>query len=175
MNKVAVIGCPGSGKTYFSRELSKITGLPLIHLDRLYHDKELPEDPVEKRPLWLKQVQKISDNKQWIMDGNYKSSFDIRLSAADTIIVLDYPKYLVIYRLFKRRLQYHNKLRPDMPNGWQERINWDFYKFVWNFKRQYLPLLLDKVKEHGRGKSVIVLSNPEQAKQYLKKLKENSG
>ena len=33
MNKVIVIGCPGSGKSTFSRALHELTDLPLYHLD----------------------------------------------------------------------------------------------------------------------------------------------
>ena len=35
MKKVLIIGCPGSGKSYFSRELAEATGLPLYHIDKI--------------------------------------------------------------------------------------------------------------------------------------------
>ena len=37
MKKVIVIGCPGSGKSTFSRKLRDKTGLPLFYLDTIWH------------------------------------------------------------------------------------------------------------------------------------------
>ena len=37
MKRVIVIGCPGSGKTTFAEKLHKNTGLPLFHLDAIWH------------------------------------------------------------------------------------------------------------------------------------------
>ena len=48
MNKVIVIGCPGSGKSYFSKVLHNVTGLPLYHLDNIFWnaDKTVVDKPV---------------------------------------------------------------------------------------------------------------------------------
>lgn len=35
MKKIMVIGCPGIGKSTFSRTLHKLTGIPLFHLDMM--------------------------------------------------------------------------------------------------------------------------------------------
>lgn len=36
MKKVIVIGCPGSGKSTFSKALHKITDIPLFHLNMIF-------------------------------------------------------------------------------------------------------------------------------------------
>ena len=36
MNKVIVIGSPGAGKSYFSKQLASSIELPLYHLDNIY-------------------------------------------------------------------------------------------------------------------------------------------
>ncbi len=167
MNKVVVIGCPGSGKTYFSKRLSEITGLPLIHLDRLYHDKRLPTEAHKKRPIWLNEVSKLVKGEKWVIDGNYKSTFDIRLSAADIVIIFNYPRYLVLYRLLKRRIMYHNTLRADMPIGWQEKIDRTFFKFVWNFKEDDYPNMKAKVSEYSKGREVILFNSPVETERFL--------
>ena len=81
-----VIGCGGSGKTTFSQEISKILGMDVIHLDLLFWKPGWVETEKSK---WKQIVKEISSQKQWIIDGNYGSTIDIRLSAADTIIFLD--------------------------------------------------------------------------------------
>ena len=51
---------------------------------------------------------------EWIIDGNYGGTMDIRMKAADTIIFLDIHRTICVYRAFKRIVQYRNKTRPDM-------------------------------------------------------------
>src|SRR5690348_1173305 len=109
MKRVVVIGSPGAGKTEFSRRLAGATGLPLVHLDLIYHDET--KDYKQNRESWLGAVQTEVSRPHWIIDGNYKSTFDLRLPAADTILFLDYPTHLSLFRAFKRRLQYARKVR----------------------------------------------------------------
>lgn len=39
MNKI-IIGCPGSGKSYYSKKLKELTSFPLYHLDNIYHKED---------------------------------------------------------------------------------------------------------------------------------------
>lgn len=51
--------------------------------------------------------------EEWIIDGNYGGTMEIRLNAADTIIFLDIPIPVCVFRALKRILRYRNKTRPD--------------------------------------------------------------
>ena len=99
MKKVLVIGCCGAGKSTFSRKLHNIINLELIHLDQYYH-KPNWEEP-EKRE-WEGIVNNLVQKLSWIMDGNYKGTFDIRFKEADTIIYLDYSTLKCLWRVIKR-------------------------------------------------------------------------
>ena len=40
MKRILIIGCPGSGKSYFAKRLGEITKLPVIHMDNIYWKKD---------------------------------------------------------------------------------------------------------------------------------------
>ena len=73
MRKVIIIGCPGSGKTTFSRRLARITGLPLYHLDSIWH--KLNRTNISKED-FVRRVEEIMTGDQWILDGNYGGTME---------------------------------------------------------------------------------------------------
>ena len=84
--KVIVLGNNGSGKSYFSTKLAKITSLPLIHLDLLYWQKNWTHPSREE---WAEMQRKLVANEQWIIDGMHISTLEIRFKEADAIYFLD--------------------------------------------------------------------------------------
>ena len=84
--RILVIGPCGAGKSTFSKKIEKILKLPLIHLDTYYHKPNWGEPKQED---WEKIVRKLANQEEWIMDGNFSDSFDIRIPRSDTIIYLD--------------------------------------------------------------------------------------
>ena len=108
MNRVIVIGCPGSGKSTFSRTLHDVTGIPLYHLDMMYWNEDRTNVP---RELFLKKLKQIINSAQWILDGNYGATMEQRMQACDTIFFLDYPVDVCINGIMQRR----GKKRTDMP------------------------------------------------------------
>lgn len=164
MKRIAVIGCPGAGKTTFSQKLARQIDVPLVHLDYYYHDTT--RNYSDDKASWQKRVTSFVDQDSWIIDGNYKSTFGLRLPRADTIIFFDFPRRTVVYRILKRRLTYHNRLRPDMPEGWKEKVSRNFIKFVWNFnskERRRIYELLSKYDD----KDIVIFKKPQQVREYL--------
>lgn len=167
MKRVAVVGSPGAGKTYFSRRLAEKTSLPIVHLDFYYNDKNLGYE--NNRDAWIKMVEKIVAKDRWIIDGNYKSTFPSRFSRADTIIFLDYPRWRAVKGIYKRRLQYRNKVRSDMPEGWIEKVPRDFFLFVWKFNKKNRQSIVDALQSND-SKKIIIFRKPADAEKYLEKL-----
>jgi adenylate kinase family enzyme len=174
MQKVIVIGCPGAGKSYFSRRLAEAIGLPLIHLDAIYHQKIWDDNADRKREQWRANVLELLAGDAWIIDGNYKSTFDIRMPAADTIIFLDYPRWLTLVRAFRRRWEYRNRRRSDMPEEWTERISWDFLAFIWTYRKKERPRVLDLLRAFGTHKDIYIIGRPTDATTLLRRV-EASG
>lgn len=170
MKKVIVIGCPGSGKSTFSTKLAKLTHLPLIHLDSLYHQEHWDSDQAVKKQQWSDTVTSLVKDDQWIIDGNYKSTMDIRIEAADTIIFLDYSRALCMWRTLVRRWQFRNKKRSDMPSSWKEKISYDFLKLIWNYNTEQRPNLIAELEKRSYQKEIHILKTPQDADNFLKKM-----
>ena len=93
MNKVAVIGCPGAGKSTFARRLAGITGLPLFYLDMLWH---LPDGSHVSRQEFSHSLDILLARDRFIIDGNYLKTLPARLEVCDTVFFLDYPLSLCL-------------------------------------------------------------------------------
>ncbi|MDZ4481530.1 P-loop NTPase family protein [Bacillus cereus] len=100
--KIIIIGSPGSGKSTFSKALSKATNIPLIHLDDLYWNVDWIPTPEDE---WINTIEKLAVKKRYILDGNYVDSLNIRLECADTVIFLDTPLIVCLFRIVKRTLK----------------------------------------------------------------------
>lgn len=158
IRRVAIIGSGGAGKTTLARELGAKTGIPVIHLDRLYWSAGWVPTPREG---WLERQREVLAQEGWIIDGNYGSTMALRLAAANTIIFLDTPRLRCLWRVLKRRLTYANRTCPDMGEGNPERLTGEFLRFVWNYPKQRpailqrLAQLEDKRVVHLRGDRAV--------------------
>lgn len=111
MKKVVVMGSSGSGKSTLCRTLASELQLPLYHLDVLFWKPQwimTSEDEQEEI------LQNIIPKQSWIIDGSYSACLAERLSAADTVIFLDLPRKICLFRIAKRLLQNLGKTRKDM-------------------------------------------------------------
>ena len=147
MKRILIVGNGGAGKSTLARKLGEKFNLPVIHMDVHFWNpgwKETPEDE------WREKVRALSEKEEWIMDGNFGRSADLRFPRADAIIFLDMPRWLSIFRIMKRWYQYSNESRPDMAEGSHEKVDWEFYKWVWNFKKRSIPQFYKNLETYGK-------------------------
>ena len=163
MKKVVVIGSGGAGKSTFARRLGEISGLPVIHLDTVFWRPNWEPTPKEE---WKAKVEEMMKADAWIMDGNFGGTRELRMRAADTIIMLDLPRRVCMYRIMKRAIVYRGKKRPDMAEGCLEKMDLDFISWVWNYRKRGRLRALDEI---GRlnGKEFVVLKNHREIEDYL--------
>ena len=109
MKRIIVIGCPGSGKSTFSRKLHDKTGIPLYHLDLMFWREDKTTVP---KDVFLSHLSEILVTDEWIIDGNYLSTMEWRIGACDTVIFLDYSTEVCLGGIRERR----GKPRQDMPS-----------------------------------------------------------
>ena len=158
MKKVIVIGCPGSGKSTFSRALRERTGLPLYHLDMLYWNAD--RTTVEKS-VFRARLAAIIEGDEWIIDGNYGSTMELRLAACDTVFFLDYPADVCLEGVRTRR----GKPRNDMP--WVEtEEDEEFTEFIKSYNSESRPRVLELLEKYS-DKSIHVFESREEADRYL--------
>lgn len=167
MQRVAIIGCCGAGKSTLSNQLGLKLNLPIIHLDSDYWQPGWVETSTEE---WITKQKLLVKEECWIIDGNYLKTIDIRLQAADTIILLDFPRILCLWRVVRRYLRYKGTVRPDMTDGCIERLNWDFLLYVWNFARNQRRSILSKIEPYRRYKQVMIFNRPQQVNSFLSQL-----
>ncbi|ATP41396.1 topology modulation protein [Solibacillus sp. R5-41] len=164
MKKIILIGSGGAGKSTLARKLGESLKIDVYHLDSLFW-----------KPNWVdvtkddqrKIQQDIVKKEEWIIDGNYGGTMDIRINAADTIIFLDIHRTICVYRAFKRMLQYRNKTRPDMGEGCEERIDLNFLKWIWDYPKTKRPEILNKLRQFSNSKNVILLKSPKEIQRFL--------
>lgn len=170
MKKICILGIAGSGKSTLNKELSRILGIKTIHLDYYYWNPNWEPTPKEE---WLEINKKLVSEESWIMDGNYRSTLDMRIQSADLIIFLDFPRFLAYYRVIKRRIIYHNRTRPDIGEGCNEKIDLEFLMWIWNFKKTNRPSILNRINNYGKTDKLIVLKSPRKIKEFLNRLEKN--
>jgi adenylate kinase family enzyme len=170
VKKVAVIGCGGAGKSTLSRVLSEELNIPVYHLDRLYWKPGwIPTENDE----WEDILRDLISKEEWILDGNFSRTLDIRIKNADTVIFLNMPMYLCLYRIIKRRFMYIGKTRPDMNEGCPEKIDLDFVKWVCGYNKNQKSRILDKLDMISKEKNVIILNSSSEVSSFILNLKSN--
>lgn len=167
MNRIMVLGCCGAGKSTLSKKLGEITGLPVIHLDQYYWKPNWTESEAQE---WSSIVTDLAERPQWIIDGNYGGTIDIRIEKADTIIYLDYSTMQCLWRITKRILKYKGKVRPDMPDGCRERFDLAFYHYVATYNLIRRKKMLKKLMGLKDRKNILILHNDKEVASYLMEL-----
>jgi len=169
--RILVIGHPGAGKSTLSFFLQTVLKLPLIHLDKHFWK---PGWEMISREEWGGVVSELVRAQEWIMDGNYNNTLEIRLQYADTVLFLDFPRWICMYGVLKRIILNYGKVREDMTPGCPERFDMPFLKWCWNFRRHNRPDVLEKLSKYGGDKNVIILTGRKQVRKFMTSL-SNSG
>lgn len=168
MKRILIVGSGGAGKSTLAKRLGEQTKIPVVHLD--FHHwhagwVEIPKD------VWRKKVEELLQTDSWIMDGNYSGTLDIMLTACDTVIFLDLPRILCLWRVLKRLVKYRNKKRPDMADGCFERFDFEFIKFVWGYPQGSKKRVIEKIELYGKQKNIIHLKSRKDVESFLETVK----
>ena len=127
--KIAVLGFSGCGKSTLARKLGEKYQLPVLHLDSVQFAANWVERELEDK---LRDVAAFMDSHDsWVMDGNYSNLLqERRLEEADRIIMLELNRFVCLWRILKRWLTYKGSSRPDMAAGCEEKVDWEFLRWV---------------------------------------------
>ena len=165
LKRILVLGCCGAGKSTFSKKLHQITGNEVIHLDQYYWQPDWREIETGE---WMDIVAKLASGDSWIIDGNYRSTLQLRLARADAVVYFDFPTWVCVWRITKRILKYYGKVRPDMPEGCKERFDRDFYHYVLTYNLRQRREMLDLLDQIAARKTVSIFRNDHDSERFLR-------
>jgi adenylate kinase family enzyme len=162
MERVVVVGCGGSGKTYVARRLAERLNLPLTHLDGVYYDADwnpLPQDDFADRQ------RELVARPRWLIEGNYASTLPIRRALADTVIFLDLPAITCLAGIVQRRWRYRGGQHAS--DGVYDRITWSFVRYIWGYRKTMRPKVRKLISEHGADAQLITLTSRGDTARFL--------
>ncbi len=150
-----ILGPGASGKSTLAMQLSEITGLPVIELDKLFWRSGLAATP---RDEWVKVQERLSHENGWIMDGDLGpyDAVEARLRAADTIIFLDFSLVRCAWRAIRRS---------------RERA--DFWLWLLRYRRQSRPFLMEAIAKNTPHATLHVLRNPAALRRFVEVVVRN--
>jgi adenylate kinase family enzyme len=155
MRRVLVIGSPGAGKSTLAARLATRLDVPVHYLDRHHW---LPGWTYRDRASAREVVDALAQTPEWVMDGNFAESFDLRMPRADTLVWLDYPRATCCRRVLWRTLRDCRKTRPDLPEGCPEGLDLAALRFAWRFPAESRPQIDAAIGQYGaqsRGLPVV--------------------
>jgi adenylate kinase family enzyme len=167
VERIAVIGCGGAGKTVLANELGRRLGMPVLHVDALYWQERPGVGRVESTPeQWRAIHEHMISSERWVIDGMKLGVLPQRLVAADTAVFLDLPTRQCLAGVLKRRLRYRGRLRPDI--GVYDRINGEFIRWILSFRRRVRPRVLELLD--SADCRVVTLTSHREAAAFLNTL-----
>ncbi|MGJ3237848.1 MAG: AAA family ATPase [Anaerolineae bacterium] len=175
LQRIVIVGTSGSGKSTLARDLATCLRLSHIELDALHWDADWQAPPHEA---FIERVQGAMDNAPvgWTMDGNYSMSQAITWPRADTLIWLDYPRHIVMWRITLRtirrvftRQELWNGNRESFRNAFASKdsmILWAYNTYQRNRQRYSAVFTSD----HHPHLTMIRFTHPRQTEAWLKAL-----
>ena len=165
MPRIAVIGSGGAGKSTFAAELGRRLGLEVIHLDRLYWRPGWTPTPARA----FRDAQAaLLDRRDWIVDGNYGGTLDLRLRPAEVVVFFDMPRRVAIAGVLRRWLRHRG--RDVQAPGCPEHLDAEFLRWVWRYRRDTRPRVLAALRKHADEGEVIVVRSRRDAADALARL-----
>lgn len=152
MRRVVILGRGASGKSTLAKRLGKITGLPVVELDKVFWQRGLVATP---RDEWVGVQDLLVEKQRWIIEGDL-GPFDVvetRLRAAETVILLDFSLMRCAWQAIRRS---------------RERA--DFWWWVVAYRWQNRPALLKAIADYAPNAELHVFGSPRAVKQFLDKL-----
>ena len=167
MERVIIIGCGGAGKSTLARKLGEKTGLPVVHLDQIWWEpgnwQHLEREEFDR--LLKEEVEK----PRWILDGNFNRTMETRLEFCDTVIYLDFSRWICLLSWIKRVITNWGTARADMAPGCCEWFDPEMAGWIWNFNSTHRENYYRMLNE-AEGVETIVLKNRRAVRKFLKSI-----
>ena len=145
--------------------------IEVIHLDRLYWHRGWRRTPPGQ---WVQIQEGALQGDRWIVEGNYAATLHLRVAAADTIVFFDFPTAVCLWRSVLRVAKSRRTVRPDMADGCAERVNLEFLRFIWSFRRAKRPGIVHLLRHVQGDKHVVYLRSSGEADAFLRRVRQRA-
>ena len=144
-----ILGRGGAGKSTLAARLGATLAVPLIELDKHFWAPDLTPTPKDQ---WVQIQRQLISGEQWVIDGDLGpyDVLDVRLRAADTVVVLDFPFWRCALRALRR-----------------SRENLAFWRWLVTYRHRSLPKVMSAIAANARRAELHVLHNPYAAERFL--------
>ncbi len=151
--RILVLGSPGSGKTYLSRRMAPKLALNHVELDdHFWVGPDRWMDP----PAWRNHVGGLAAEKEWLIDGTYESTLELRAPRAELAIVIEAGRLSCLRRVITRRLSLVLEGQRHRAPG--QRLDRRFLSYVWGYPRRVRPVVWQKLRQRGEPQNIVTLA-----------------
>lgn len=150
MKRIAILGRGGAGKSVLARQLSSLLDLPVIELDSIFWRPGLRPTPEDE---WAEIQREVVAHDRWIIDGDlgpHDTCLGLRLRAAETVIVLDFPLWRCAWQALRR-----------------SRETRAFWGWVLRYRRDTLPAVKAAIATHAQDADLHILRSPREVRRFL--------
>ncbi len=162
--KLLITGLACSGKSTLSRLVADVTGLPLVHMDRIIWQENWVKSSDEH---FIEEQDRTLSRPNWIYEGFNLPTLQNQVKAADQIIFINKSRLQLTFNYLKRLRRHRQKARPDMPDGNIEHFNLKYIKWLWKYKSSNV---LSDIQEYAHDKNVSVVRSKRDIKKLLTEL-----
>ena len=164
MQRIVIVGSGGSGKSTLAQQMGGVLGLPIFYLDRLlWKPGWVRLSPPEQEAV----VAEAVSGPRWVVEGDHIRTQPVRFAAADTIIFLDFPRWVCFWRTVRRFILNCGRSRLGMAEGCPERLNGTLLKWVWRYPLDNRAEVVRNIERYALGRQVVVLHSPKEVKRFL--------
>ncbi len=160
LKKAIIIGCSGSGKSYFARALAEKTKIPLYHLDMIWWRADGTNIEREE---FDEQLSEILLQDTWLIDGNYQRTMERRMAECDTVFFFDIPLEDCVAGIKER------KGKPRLGMAWQSPLedeDEEFMSFVRAYNENNRPRVLELLRKYS-DKEIVIFKSRDEATDFV--------
>lgn len=165
MQRVAIMGPGGAGKSVLARRLGSAWNLPVRHLDAVFWSPGWRSTPPD---LWREVVTGLTEAERWIIEGGYPEVLDLVLPRAELAVLLDLPRRVTLPRLVLRPLRPRDRGKGDLPRGMHHVVDRENLSWTWHWPDRHREAALDALIDFAAsGGQTSILKRPAEVRRWL--------